>query len=317
MLSCAAAVQSLPVRAQQKPTPVIGYLHARSRDEAAAFAAAFRQGLADSGYVEGQNVQIEYRWAEGRYDQSPRLAADLASRNVAAIVAVGPSSAHAAKNATSTIPIVFLSGDPVLENLVDSLARPGGNLTGFSVLAVDLAPKQLELLSELAPQAGLVALLVNPDNAYSDLVSRDVQQAAARKRLQLVLLRATTNSEIDAAFDSLVGLNGSALVITADPFFNTRSAQLIALASRHGVATIFAWRDFAASGGLISYGPSLMSINRQAGVYAGKILNGAKPADLPVQQPTKFELVINLKTAKALGLTVPPVLLAQADEVIE
>jgi ABC-type uncharacterized transport system substrate-binding protein len=313
-----ALMAAHPLRAQQKAVPMIGFLSSRSPSEAATVVAAFHQGLAGTGYVEEQNLAIEYRWAEGRYDRLPALAADLVGRKVDVIVATGGTpSAVAAKSATSTIPIVFISSDPVKYGLVASFSRPGGNATGFSVLGDELLPKRLELLSELVPQVRVIALLVNPNNTDTERSLGDMQDAARVKRVQLHILKADTESGIDAAFTSLVQLHARALVVGADPFFDGRREQLVARASRHAVPAIYWMREYAASGGLISYGPSLAAAYRQAGIYAGRILKGAHPADLPVQQPAKFELVINLKTAKALGLTIPPAILARADEVIE
>ena len=284
----------------------------------APFRAASRQGLSEAGYVEGQNLAIEYRWAEGHYDLLPAMAADLVGRKVDLIVATNPPSALAAKSATSTIPIVFRGGaDPVGDGLVASLARPGGNLTGVSVLATEVTAKRLELLSELVPRAGVIALLLNPNSSSAERVIQEVQQAARAKGVQLSILKASTETEIDAAFASLNEVAAGALLVGADPFLSGRREQLVALASRHAVPSIYAWREFAASGGLISYGASLTSAFRLLGTYAGKILKGAKPADLPVQRPTTFELVINLRTANALGLTVPQSMLTRADEVIE
>jgi putative tryptophan/tyrosine transport system substrate-binding protein len=312
-----AMTASRALRAQQKAMPVIGFLNGRSPGEAAGIVAAFRQGLGETGYVEGQSVAIEYRWAEGRYDRLSALAADLVGRKVDLIATGGLPPALAAKNATSTIPIVFLGTDPVRDGLVASLARPGGNLTGFTVINVELMPKRLDLLTELVPQARLIALLVNPNNPTAEPIIADVQQAARIKGMQLQIIKAGTESEIETAFASLVQLQAGALVVGGDPFFNSRREQLAALASRHAIPAIYEYREFPAAGGLISYGPSLTDTWREVGIYAGKILKGAKPADLPVQQPTIFELVVNLKTAKALGLTIPQSILALANEVIE
>jgi putative tryptophan/tyrosine transport system substrate-binding protein len=319
VLALSLLIAPLAAVAQEKAMPVIGVLYAGSpRASSAPFMDAFRQGLSEAGYVEGQNLAIEYRWAEGHYDRLPALAADLVGRKVDLIMANSPPSALAAKSATSTIPIVFRGGpDPVGDGLVASLARPGGNLTGVITIATELTAKRLELLSELVPRAGVVALLMNPNNATAERVIRDVQEAARTKGLQLHVLKASSESEIDTAFASLVQLHAGALVVGADPFLTSRREQLVALASRRAVPSIYAWREFAASGGLISYGPSLTSAFRLVGHYAGKVLKGAKPADLPIQQPTTFELVVNLKTAKALGLTIPQTLLLQADHVIE
>jgi ABC-type uncharacterized transport system substrate-binding protein len=316
VLAGATAVWPLAVRAQQRTMPVIGFVSSSSPRQLALQLPAFHQGLSETGYVEGQNVAIEYRWAEGHYDRVPALAADLVARKVDLIVASGGlSSALAAKKATPTIPIVFTGvSDPVGTGLVDSLAQPSGNLTGFSVMATALMPKRLELLSELVPRAGVIALLANPG---SESMIRELQDAARAKGVQLQILKASSESEIDAAFASLGQLQAGALIVAADPFFEIRREQLMALAAHHAVPAIYAWREYAAFGGLISYGASLTANYRQSGIYAGRILKGEKLADLPVQQPTKFELVINLKTAKALGLDVPQSMLMRADEVIE
>jgi putative tryptophan/tyrosine transport system substrate-binding protein len=318
LLLAGAMTAARTLHAQQKSMPVIGFLGAGSPGPSAyaPYVGEFRQGLSDTGYVEGQNLAIEYRWAEGRYDRLPALAADLVGRKVDLIAALGGRSpALAAKSATSTIPIVFSVGDPVEFGLVASLARPGGNLTGVSSL--DLTPKRLDLLSQLVPQANLIALLVNPSNATTERAVQDAEEAARTKGVQLRILKAGTESEIDAAFATLVELHAGALMLPSDPYLNSRREQVVALAARHAVPAIYDWREWAAAGGLISYGMSLPAAYRLVGVYAGKILKGAKPADLPVQQPTIFELVVNLNTAKALGLTVPPSILARADEVIE
>jgi ABC-type uncharacterized transport system substrate-binding protein len=319
LASGAAGTWALDAGAQQKAMPVIGFLGSTSPGPYAPFVAAFRQGLSETGWLEGQNLAIEYRWAEGRYDRLPALAADLVGRKVDVIAASGGNvSALAAKNATSTIPIIFASGgDPIGDGLVASLARPGTNLTGVTFMIAELTPKRLELLSDLVPQARVIALLANPNSPGTERMIQDVQEAARVKGLQLDILKAGTESEIDAAFATLVQLNAAALVVGADPFFFSRRDQLVALASRHAVPAIYQGREFVATGGLISYGTSLTTVYRLVGTYVGKILKGANPADLPVQQPAIFELVVNLKTAKAFGLTVPPSILARADEVIE
>jgi putative ABC transport system substrate-binding protein len=309
------------LRAEQKAMPVIGYLSVGSAesDNIPGRLIAFRQGLKELEYDEGQNLAIEYRWAQGQYDRLPDLAADLVRRQVTVIVTPGAPTALAAKAATSTIPIVFTLGiDPVQSGLVASLNRPGGNVTGVSLLNAEMAGKRLDLMHELLPTATAVALLVNPANpSNSELETTSLQGAAGALGLQAHVLPASTPSEIDAAFEAVVKLRASGLVITGDPFFTNRRNQIVTLAARHAVAAIYLWREFAAAGGLMSYGPDLADSNRLAGIYTGKILNGAKPADLPVQQVVKVQLVINLKTAEALGLTIPLALLGRADEVIE
>jgi putative ABC transport system substrate-binding protein len=308
----------LAARAQQKAMPVIGYLASSSPGPSAPNVAAFRQGLSETGYVEGRDVAIEYRWAEGRCDQLLALATDLVGRKVDVVVASGSTTpALAAKSATSTIPIVFTGvSDPVKRGLVASLARPGGNITGFTIFFVELTAKRLELLCELVPRARVIALLVNPNGPEdTEPTIRVAQEAARAKGLQLPIMK--PESEIAAAFFSLVNLHADALVIDDDPFFGSGRKQLVALASRHAIPAIYWRREFAAEGGLISYGPSLAGNYRQAGIYAGRILKGAKPTDLPVQQPATFELVVNMKTAKALGLKIPQSILGRADEVIE
>jgi putative tryptophan/tyrosine transport system substrate-binding protein len=309
----------LTAHAQRKAMPVIGFLNT-----AAPFSvndpamAAFHDGLRETGYVEGQNLAIEYRWAENHDDRLSALAADLVERKVNVIVAIAGAPALAAKSATSTIPIVFAGvGDPVGFRLVSNLARPGGNLTGFSNINVELTPKRRELLSELVPETKVIALLVNPKNPNSKSIIRDMPEAASARGVQLPILKAGTESEIDAAFATLVELHAGGLIVAGDPFFFSRREQLLALASRHAIPANYMWRELAAAGGLISYGTRVTEAFRQAGSYAGRILKGAQAADLPVQQTSKFELVINLKTAKALGLTVPQSILARADEVIE
>jgi putative ABC transport system substrate-binding protein len=302
----------------QQPMPVIGYLSTGSPASDDFRLTALRKGLKETGYAEGQNVAIEYRWAQGQNDRLPALAADLVSRQVTVIATVGPPSAFAAKAATSTIPVVFVVGiDPVQAGLVASLNRPGGNITGVTILSAELAAKRLELLHELVPTAALVALLVNPTNPVSDSMTRNLQDAARSLGLQLHVLPASTASEIDAAFGALVEIQAGALVLGGDPFFTNQRTQIVALAASHSVPVIYGLRLFPAAGGLMSYGTDLADSFRRAGVYTAKILKGAGPAALPVEQVVKVELVINLKTAKALGLTVPLSLLGRADEVVE
>ena len=323
LIGGAAAAPSLlwpfAARAQATSLPVVGYLYAGSRGTVGPLLAVFRQGLAENGYVEGQNVTIDYRWAEGHYQRLPELAADLARRQVAVIV-TPPSTlaALAAKAATTTIPIVFsVTDDPAKLGLVESLARPGGNATGMNFLVAELVTKRLGLLHELVPAAARVGLLVNPDNANTESVTRDVTAAAAAIGAQIDVLRARDSREIEAAFAALVRNRADALLLGPDTVFINRRVQIVTLAARHAIPTVFPVREYAEAGGLMSYGTSLTETYRQLGVYAGRILKGAKPAELPVVQSTKFELVINLPTARALGLDVPPMLLARADEVIE
>jgi putative ABC transport system substrate-binding protein len=318
LLGGGAAAWPLAARGQQTAMPVIGFLHGGSSDGYEPMAMSFRQGLKESGHVDRQNVAIEFRWAEGRYDQLPAMAADLVRRQVAMIVAGGTPAALAAKAATSTIPtVVVVGGDPVQLGLVGSLNRPGGNVTGLAVLTAELEAKKLELLHELLPAATAIAMLVNPTNVLAASEAKDVQAAARSLGLHLHVLNASTESQIDAAFGALAELHATALVVSVDTFLNNSRGQIVGLAARHAVPAVYGVRDFVTAGGLMSYGTDLIDVYRQQGIYAGKILKGARPADLPIQQVTKVALVINLKNAKTLGLTFPTTLLGLADEVIE
>jgi putative ABC transport system substrate-binding protein len=319
LLGGAAATWSLAARAQQPATPVIGFLNGASAVEWSPFVAAFRQGLSEIGYVEGQNIAIEFRWAEGHYDRLPALAADLVRAGVAVIVATGGStSALAAKQTTTTIPIVFSTGgDPVKEGLVANINRPGGSVTGVSVLTTGLAAKRLEILHEVIPSASVIGVLINPNNVSAEAQSAIVQEAARTMGQKVLILHASNERDFEAAFATIVQTRIDALSVGADVFFSSHRDQLIALTARYRIPAIYEWREFVQAGGLMSYGSNLANGYRQVGNYAGRILNGEKTDDLPVQQATKIELVINLNTAKALGLTFPISLLGRADEVIE
>jgi ABC-type uncharacterized transport system substrate-binding protein len=315
-LGGAVAAWPLVAQAQQPAMPVIGFLNG-GVEGYAPYLNGFRQGLKTAGYIEGQNIAIEYRWAEGRYDRLPALAADLVDRKVTRIVANTPA-ARAAQAATKTIPIVFVTGaDPVALGFVASLNRPGGNLTGVASLVDEIGPKRLELVHELLPTTSVFAVLVNPTSPAAEIVSRDVQSAARELRQTVHILNASTEGEIEVAFARVVELRAGALLVMSDPFFNTHPDELVALAARHAIPVIYPWRDFVVAGGLMSYGTSLAHLYRQLATYVARIIKGEKPVDLPVQQSTEVELIINMRTAKQLGLAVPIQLLGRADEIIE
>jgi putative tryptophan/tyrosine transport system substrate-binding protein len=319
LLGGAAAAWPLAAGAQQPAIPVIGFLHSGSRESVSQDVPNFRQGLDETGFVEGRNVAIEYRWADGQYDRLPALAADLVRYPVAVIAACATSAPGlAAKTATSVIPIVFQTGaDPVLDGLVTSMNRPGGNITGVTRLSVTLAPKRLELLHELAPRASTIGLLINPTNPRSRLVVQQMEQPARALGVSLHVLEAATEGELDSVFASLGQMGIGALLVAQEPSYFRWRERITALAARHAIPATYGQRDYAVAGGLVSYDASVSDSYRQVGVYVGRILKGVKPADLPVMQPIKFEIIINLKTAKSLGLEIPDKLLARADEVIE
>jgi putative ABC transport system substrate-binding protein len=318
LLGGAALTWPLPARAQQ-PMPLMGFISTRSRDESAGVFAAFQQGLRETGFVEGENLAISFRWAEGRYDRLPALAAELVALRVAVLYAAGGSpAALAAKTATSAIPIVFSAvNDPVGLGLVASLSRPDGNVTGMSLFASDLWAKNVELLKELVPTASVMAYLVNPSSPNVEPYLRGAAQAATALRIDIHVLKASTEHELDEAFESLPALRADGLIVPNEPYFDFHRDKIASLAARYAIPALYNLREYVAAGGLASYGPSLPDSYRRAAVYAGRILKGEKPADLPVQVPTKFEFVLNLKAARTIGTTIPPTLLARADEVIE
>jgi putative ABC transport system substrate-binding protein len=314
-----AAAWSLPGHSQPvKSVPVIGFINGASAELSTEYLQHFRRGLAETGYVEGQNLAVEFRWAEGRYDQLPALAADLVRRQVSVIAATSTPAGRPAKAATTTIPIIFVTGsDPVEQGLVTNLHRPDGNITGVTTLAVELGQKRMELMREVIPTAKLIGILMNPTGPNLESVSRDLHAAARTLKLPIHVLHASTEADLERAFTELVRVRADALVMGTDTFFNSQSVRLAGLAMRHGMPAIYQYREFVAAGGLMSYAGSITDAYRVAGVYVGRILKGEKLSDLPVQQSTKAELFINLKTAEALKVTVPPTLLARADEVIE
>jgi putative ABC transport system substrate-binding protein len=318
VLGVVAVMLPLAARAQPAAIPVIGFLNVGSAESSADRVAAFRQGLKETGYIEGRNVAVEYYWAQGQYDRVPAVTVDLVARQVSVIVAISLPIALAAKTATTTIPIVFSMGDdPVKFGLVASLNRPGGNLTGVTFLSPEIEAKRVELLHELAPQASTVAALVNPNFPSAEVRTTAVRSAASALGLQLTVYNARSEGEIATAFEEIAERRTGALIVTTDPLFSSQREQLTKLAARYALPAIYDSSEFTVAGGLMSYGSDIVDSYRRVGVYAARVLKGDKPADLPVQQPTKFELIINLKTAKPLGLTVPPALLTSADEVIE
>jgi putative tryptophan/tyrosine transport system substrate-binding protein len=319
LLGSSAIASPLAARAQQSAIPLIGFLCSASPDAYAGRVAAFRRGLSESGYIDGQNVAIEFRWAQGQYDRLPVFAADLVRQKVAVIVSSGGDvAALSAKAATPSIPIVMVSGtDPVKAGLVASFNRPGGNITGASFVATELETKRLELLRDLVPTAAMIGVLINPTNPAAESRSKDLQMAARTLERNIHIVSASSESDLETAFATLIQQRVGALLVSTDSFFTSQRDRLVALAARHALPTIYSWREFVEAGGLASYGPIIDEVYRQAGIYVGRILKGEKPADLPFVRPTKFELVINLKTATALGLTIPQLILGRADEVIE
>jgi putative ABC transport system substrate-binding protein len=319
ILAGVAGIWTLDARAQQSDIPVIGFLSSASPKAYAGRVAGFRKGLNESGYIDGQNVTIEFRWAQGQYDRLPMFAADLVQQKVAVIVSSGGDvAALSAKAATSSIPIVTVSGsDPVKAGLVASFNRPGGNVTGASFVATELETKRLEILRDVVPAAAVIGVLINPSNPAAESRSKDLQMAARTLERNIHIVSASSESDLETAFATLIQQRADALLISTDSFFTSQRDRLVGLAARHALPTIYPWREFVEAGGLVSYGPIIDEVYRQVGIYTGRILKGERPADLPFLRPTKFELVVNLKTAAALGLTIPPLTLARADELIE